>query len=241
MIKNIIFDVDGTLVDSNDFHAQAWQKTFEKFGKTIDLKLIRDQIGKGGDTLLPVFWSEDELKNLKGKLEETRGEIFKNDYLKRIQPFSDARTLIAKLVADGRKVALASSAKKEELEHFKELLGIEDFLEGETTSDDAEASKPEPDIFLAAMKELGNPAPEETVVIGDTPYDAIAARKAGLQTIGVLSGGFDEKWLRDEGCVEIYKNVSDLLAKFDDSILSTKEKVKPKTFSDVVGSLLMLL
>jgi HAD superfamily hydrolase (TIGR01509 family) len=239
MITNVIFDVDGTLVDSNDFHAQAWQKAFEKFGKQVELKDIQAQIGKGGDQLMPVFLSESEINEFGKQLEKARGEIFKNDFLPRVQPFPEARTLMAKMVADGKKIALASSAHPDELNHFKELLGIEDFLDAETSSEDAEQTKPEPDVFIVALKELGDPSPEQTVVIGDSPYDAIAASKISLQTIGLLCGGFDEEWLRREGCAEIYQNPADLLAKYDDSLLCTKDVIKPKTLSDVVGSLLV--
>ena len=239
MITNVIFDVDGTLVDSNDFHAQAWQKAFEKFGKPVELKDIRAQIGKGGDQLMPVFLSEEEINEFGKELEKTRGEIFKNDFLPRVQTFPEARTLMAKMVADGKRIAIASSAHPDELDHFKELLGIEDFLDAETSAEDVEESKPEPDVFVAALKELGNPSPEQTVVIGDSPYDAIAARKIGLQTIGLLCGGFDEEWLKQEGCAEIFQDPGDLLAKYDNSLLCCNDVVKPKTLSDVVGSLLV--
>lgn len=226
MIGFVIFDVDGTLVDSVNFHGEAWQRTFEKFGKRVEFKAVRDQIGKGGDKIIPVFFSAEEAEKMGKEMEEYRAELFKKEYLQRVQPFPESRTLLARLVADGKRIALASSAKPDELEHFKELLGIEDFLDGETNSEDAEESKPEPDIFLAALKELGNPALENTVVIGDAPYDAIAARKIGLQTIGLLSGGFDEEWLKEEGCVEIYKNPADLLSRYEKSLLCCKEETK---------------
>ena len=238
MITNVIFDVDGTLVDSNDFHAQAWQKAFEKFGKEVELKDVRAQIGKGGDQLMPVFLSEEEINEFGKEIEKTRGEIFKNDFLPRVQNFPEARTLMARMVADGKKIAIASSAHPDELNHFKQMLGIEDFLDAETSAEDAEKSKPEPDVFVAALKELGDPSPEQTVVIGDSPYDAIAADKIGLQTIGLLCGGFDEDLLRNEGCVEIYQNPADLLEHYENSLLCCKDIIKSKTFSDVVGSLL---
>lgn len=241
MIKNVIFDVDGTLVDSVDFHAQAWQRTLEKFGKTVDIQDVRDQIGKGGDKIVEFYFSAEEAAESGEKIEEYRAELFKNEYLQRVQPLADARTLIARIAADGKKIALASSAKEDEFEHFKELLGVEDFLDAETNADDAENSKPDPDIFLAALKQLGNPNLAETIVIGDAPYDAIAARAAGLQTIGVLSGGFDEAWLKEEGCVEIYKNPADLLANYETSMLSGKDSAKPKTLTEAIGSLMMLL
>jgi HAD superfamily hydrolase (TIGR01509 family) len=240
MINFVILDVDGTLIDSVEQHAQAWQKAFEKFGKKVELQDIRDQIGKGGDQLMPVFLSEEELNEFGEELEEYRGEVFQKEFLPRIQPLPEARTLVARLAADGKRIALASSAKPEELKHFKELLGIEDFLDAETDAEDAEKSKPHPDIFEAALKELGNPAPEDTIVIGDAPYDAMAASKIGVQTIGVLSGGFDEEWLRREGCAEIYKDPADLLKNYDESLLCCKDAIKVPTISDVVKSIFVL-
>lgn len=240
MISFVILDVDGTLIDSVEQHAQAWQKAFEKFGKKVELQDVRDQIGKGGDQLLPVFLSETEINEFGEELENYRGEVFKKEYLPHVKPLPEARTLVARLAADGKRIALASSAKPEELEYFKELLGIEDFLEAETDSDDAEKSKPHPDIFAAALKKLGSPAPEKVVVVGDAPYDAIAARKLGLPTIGLLSGGFDEEWLRREGCTEIYQDPADLLKNYSDSLLCCKDAIKIPTLSDVVSSILVL-
>lgn len=223
MIKAVIFDVDGTLVDTVDMHAEAWQRALKEVGKNVDFKEVRAQIGKGADQLMPVFMNEDELKKSGEKAEKRHGEIFQGEFLKKAEPFADAKKLIAKIKADGKRVALASSAVDKELEHYKKLLGIEDLLDGETTSDDAEESKPEPDIFAAALKKIGSPSPEETIVVGDTPYDAIAAGKINLKTIGFLCGGFPEKDLRDAGCVEIYENPADLLARLGESLISKDE------------------
>lgn len=219
MISFVIFDVDGTLVDSVDLHAEAWQRAFEKYGKKVEYQKIRDQIGKGGDQLMPVFFSENELKDFGEEMEKYRGELFKNEYLDRVKPFPKAHDLIKKVAENRKSVALASSAKPDELEHFKNILDIADYLAGATNADDAEKSKPHPDIFEAALRRLGNPPVEKCVVVGDAPYDAIAARQIGLQTVGVLSGGFPEQWLRDEGCVEIYQNPADLLAQLSVSLL----------------------
>jgi HAD superfamily hydrolase (TIGR01549 family) len=222
MINFVIFDVDGTLVDSVDLHAEAWQRAFEQYGKKIQFQAVRDQIGKGGDQLMPVFFSEDELKEFGEEMEKYRGELFKNEFLPRVKPFPQAHDLVRRVTRDGKSAALASSAKADELEHFKKLLDIDDFLAGETDADDAKRSKPHPDIFEAALKKLGNPPPDKVVVIGDAPYDAIAARKINLQTIGFLSGGFPEDWLRREGCVEIYQNPADLISRYDASLLGRK-------------------
>jgi beta-phosphoglucomutase-like phosphatase (HAD superfamily) len=117
------------------------------------------------------------------------------------------------------KVALASSAPEDELEHYKKLTGITELIDAATSADDAEESKPEPDIFAAAMKRLKGVQAENCVVVGDTPYDVIAARKIGIRTIGVLSGGFPENWLRDEGAAEIYKDPADLLENYERSLI----------------------
>jgi HAD superfamily hydrolase (TIGR01549 family) len=199
MIKAVIFDVDGTLVDTVDMHAEAWQRALKEYGKEVEFSAVRAQIGKGGDQLLPVFLSREELDQFGKDLEKRRGEIFKQEYLPKAKAFPRVRDLVERIQRDGKRVVLASSAKQEELNHFKKITNIADLLEGETSADDAEKSKPEPDIFLAAMKEAGNPEPAEAIVVGDTPYDAIAAAKANLKTIGVLCGGFPEESLKDTG------------------------------------------
>jgi phosphoglycolate phosphatase-like HAD superfamily hydrolase len=127
--------------------------------------------------------------------------------------------LFERLKADGKRIALASSAKGDELQTYKKITGIGDLLETETSSDDAEKSKPHPDIFEAALERLGQISPERVVVIGDTPYDAEAAGKAGLRTIGVLCGGFPEADLRGAGCIAIYRDPADLLGRYDESPL----------------------
>ena len=134
------------------------------------------------------------------------------------------RELLEQLRADGKRVVLASSAKADELETYKKLAGIEGLTDAETSSEDAERSKPQPDIFLAALERLGNPRPEDVVVVGDTPYDAEAAGKAGLRTIGVLCGGFSEESLRAAGCIAIYRDPADLLARYDRSPLARDDE-----------------
>jgi len=216
-IKAVIFDIDGTLVDSVDFHAEAWQRTFKHFGKDILFADVRGQIGKGGDQLLPVFFSEEELKRFGKEMEEYRGELFKREYLPRVKGFPQVRGLFERIKADKKQLALASSAKEDELEEYKKIAHIEDLVEKQTSADDAEKSKPHPDIFLAALNQLKDIKPNEAIVIGDTPYDAEAAGKAGLRTIGVLCGGFPEASLREAGCIAIYRDPADLLARYDES------------------------
>ncbi|HEU4507461.1 MAG TPA: HAD family hydrolase [Pyrinomonadaceae bacterium] len=217
MIKTVIFDVDGTLVDTVDTHAKAWQRALKEYGKEVQFSAVREQIGKGADQLMPVFLSREEVDRLGDEIEKRRGEIFKQDYLPKTKAFPQVRELVERIQRDGKRVVLASSANRDEVEHFKKVTNIGDLLEGETSADDAEKSKPEPDIFLAAMTEGGNPAPSEAIVVGDTPYDAIAAAKANIKTIGLLCGGFPEQSLKDAGCVAIYKDPADLLARYEES------------------------
>ncbi len=221
MTKAVIFDVDGTLVDSVDLHARSWVDAFAEFGHDIAFDDVRSQIGKGGDQLLPVFLSPDEVEQVGEKIEARRGEVLKQRYLPQVSAFADVRALFERIIADGQRVALASSAKADELETYKRLARIEDLIDVQTTSDDAERSKPHPDIFEAALKQLKGVDHCDIVVVGDTPYDAEAAAKAGLRTVGVLCGGWSEGELRDAGCVAIYRDPADLLSRFGTSPLGS--------------------
>jgi HAD superfamily hydrolase (TIGR01509 family) len=219
VLKAVIFDIDGTLVDSVDFHAKSWQEAFRRFGREVPFEEVRHQIGKGGDQLMPVFFSREELDAIGKPMEEARGEIYKGQYLPRVRAFPRVRALFERLKADGKRIVLASSAKQDELEAYKKLAEIEDLVEGETSKDDVERSKPHPDIFQGALGKLDGVEPGEAIVVGDTPYDAEAAAKAGLRTIGVLCGGFPEAELRAAGCGAIYRDPADLLAHYDESPL----------------------
>jgi HAD superfamily hydrolase (TIGR01509 family) len=219
MVKAVIFDMDGTLIDSVDLHAKAWQDAFRDFGHEFDFKAIRDQIGKGGDQLLPLFLTREEIDTKGPDLEEHRGHVLKERYLSQIKAFPKVTELFRRIRADSIKIALASSAKAQELRTYEKIAGIEGLVDVETSSDDAEKSKPHPDIFQAAMAKLGDTHKSEVVVIGDAPYDAEAAGKAGLRTIGFRCGGFAEAGLRDAGCFAIYDGPADLLARYDESPL----------------------
>ncbi len=220
MPNAVIFDVDGTLIDSVDLHTRAWQDAFREFGHEVALDKLRGQIGKGGDQLLPVFLSKDDVDAIGEALDKRRSEIFKERYMPDAKPFPMVRELLERIQADGRRIALASSAKQDELDAYKKAARIEDLLQAETSTDDAEKSKPNPDIFQAAMQRLGDMDPKQVVVIGDTPYDAEAAGKAGLRSIGVLCGGWPADALRRAGCVATYRDPADLLTQYDASPLA---------------------
>ena len=220
MKKAAIFDLDGTLVDSNELHVEAWQETFRHFGKEIPLERLREQIGKGGDQYLPVFLTEAEMREIGKEVEEFRGKIFKKKYLPLVRPFPRVRELFERVRGDGKKIALASSGKADEVDHYQRVLGIEGLVDCRTTADDVVHSKPKPDVFISVLRLLGHLAPDEAVAIGDTPYDIGAAKKMDLATIALLSGGFPEEDLREAGAVAVFRDPADLLDHYYQSPLA---------------------
>ncbi|KQQ40888.1 HAD family hydrolase [Methylobacterium sp. Leaf125] len=210
-VRAVIFDIDGTLLDSVDLHAQAWVDAFAHFGVTVSHDQARSQIGKGGDQLLPVFLDAERIEREGETIEAYRSDLFKRDYLAKVKPFPGVRALFEHLKDQGLTIALASSGKAKEVEHYQSLMKVEDLTDVVVSSDDVERSKPFPDIFQAALEKLAPITAAEAVVIGDTPYDADAAQKAGLPTIGVLCGGFPEADLKGAGCIALYKDPQDLL------------------------------
>lgn len=220
MIRAAIFDVDGTLIDSNDAHVESWDRAFRKFGKGFLKEELRAQIGKGSDKYLPEFLNSEELTTLGPKIDKYRSQLYQTEYLPRVQPFPRVRELLARVKRDGKRIALASSGKGKELSAYKTKAQIEDLIDEQTTADDADESKPAPDIFEASLKKLKVDSPNEVVVIGDTRFDVEAAEKLGLRTIALLCGGTDEQTLRKAGAAEIYRDPADLLAQYETSLLA---------------------
>ena len=168
---------------------------------------------------MPVFFTREELEEFGDPMEKFRGELFKREFLPRVRPFAQVRELFQRIKDDDKRIALASSAKAEELAVYQKTTQIEDLVEEEASSDDAEKSKPHPDIFQVALDKLGLEA-SEVIAVGDTPYDAEAAGKLRIRTIGMRCGGFPETELRSAGCVAIYDDPADLLARYETSILA---------------------
>jgi HAD superfamily hydrolase (TIGR01549 family) len=220
VIRAAIFDLDGTLVDSNELHVLAWQETFRHFGKEIPIERLREQIGKGGDQYLPVFLNEIEMRELGKQVDEYRGKIFKEKYLSQVHPFPKVRELFERVRSDGKKIALASSGKEDEVRHYEKLAGIDGLADSMTTADQVAHSKPKSDVFIAALRTLGSLPPQEAIAIGDTPYDVEAAKKIELPIIGLLCGGFSEDILRDEGACAIFRDPADLLERYYQSPLA---------------------
>ena len=220
MITAVVFDVDGTLVDSVDQHARAWQDALRDFGIECAFETARRQVGKGADQILPVFMPEERVKSQGDDIVAHRLEIVRSRYLPEIKPFPCVPELFERIHAAGMRIALASSARAEELEGYVRLIHVEGMIDVRVSSTDAKRSKPYPDIFLAALERLDGVAASQAVAVGDTPYDAEAARSAEMQAIGVLCGGFPEDGLRAAGCEAIYRDPEYLLRRFDESPLA---------------------
>ena len=213
MIKAVLFDLDSTLADSNDLHVRAWAEVFQARGLHVTDKAIHSQIGKGADLLVPALVPGSDEKAAEA-LGEAHGEVFKAKYLAQVRPFPDAYDLLARTRAAGRRVVLASSASKGELDHYLNLLGTRDIV------DDVATSKPAPDIFAIALKKVGVEA-AEAVAVGDSPYDVEGAGKCGVATVALRSGGFSDEVLEQAGATALYDDASDLLAGFESSPLAS--------------------
>jgi HAD superfamily hydrolase (TIGR01549 family) len=203
-----ILDVDGTLVDSNYFHAIAWYRAFRRVGETLPLVDLHRHIGMGGDQLVAAVAGEDAER---ARGDEVR-DAEKDEYSKLIGEVAlleGAKELIAELREHGAKVVLASSAKQDEVEHYLGLLEVHDLPY--TTSDDVETTKPAPDLVEAALEKAGADGDEDAVMLGDSVYDCEAAGRAGVRTIGLLTGGFSEQELREAGAAEVHRHLPDVL------------------------------
>ena len=218
MANAVFFDLDGTLVDSNDLHVEAWARAFAEAGHEVARERIAGQIGKGADNLVPALIPGASEENAEA-IGDRHGAIFKADFIDRVRPFPKAHDLVARVHQAGLTVVLASSAGKEVLAHYCDLLDIGDLVDVATTIDDAGTSKPAPDIFAVAREKADVPADTVTVV-GDSPFDMDAARACGMRRLAVRSGGFDDAALTEAGAQAIYDDAAALLAGFDASPLT---------------------
>jgi HAD superfamily hydrolase (TIGR01509 family) len=213
----IILDVDGTLVDSNDAHARAWVDAFAEGGMAVSFEQVRRAIGMGGDKLVPHVAGISEDSPQGRRISDRRGDIFKSRYLPHLRPFPRVRELIEQFARDGFTIVVASSAKKEELRPLLDIAGVTDLIEARTSSDDADESKPDPDIVVAALKQSGVSA-ATAIMLGDTPYDVEAAQRAGIRAVALECGG----WRRDDlrGAVEVYASAAHVLERYERSVFA---------------------
>ena len=211
MIGAVIFDVDGTLIDSNDLHARAWRETFQHFGIELPLELVRAQVGKGGDNLIPALLPPQLVEARQQEIEDFRTALFRRDYIGRIRPLPGVRRLFERLRGDGVRIVLATSSNQRDLDHHIDLLGCRAPIDATTSRDEVVHSKPCPDLFQAALGKVAPLAAAEVLVIGDSPYDIAAARQAGIEAIGVRCGGFADPLLIQSGATLVFGDPLGLL------------------------------
>ncbi|MFL6619233.1 MAG: HAD family hydrolase [Povalibacter sp.] len=222
-VQAVLFDVDGTLVDSNEFHVAAWTHAFKVAGHPVPAERIRQQIGKGADMLIPSLLPQLTAEEQK-PIAATHKKVFREQYMPRVVAFPRAAELIDTLHAQGTKVLLASSSDRVEVEHYMELLDVSSSVADIASGDEAERSKPAPDVFASALAKAAPLKADEVIAVGDTPYDAISAAKCGIRTVAVRSGGFADDLLRSAGAIAIYDSVADLLERLRDSPLRPRTR-----------------
>jgi HAD superfamily hydrolase (TIGR01509 family) len=211
-----ILDIDGTLVDTNYHHAVAWYRAFRRNGVVLPVWRIHRHIGMGGDQLVAAL-AGDEVADQKGDaIRDAEKDIYM-ELIDEVEPMAGARDLVAELKDRGHTVILASSAKADEVDHYLDLLDVRGLADDWTTSADVEATKPEPDLVRCALEKAGS---DGGVMVGDTPWDVKAAKRAGLDTVTVLTGGFSEQELRDAGAVAVFESVAELNRGLDGTVLS---------------------
>ena len=213
-VHGIILDMDGTLVDTNEAHAQTWMEALEGFGYEVPIEVIRPLIGQGGDKILPRLTGMAEDSEIGKKIAGYRSGLFEKRYLGAVKAFPKTRELVERLRDAGLKVVVASSSRRDHLDRLIEAADIGDLIHSATSASDVDESKPDPDVIEAALGKLGI-APEQVLMIGDTPYDVEAAARVGVRTIALRCGGWNEENLT--GAVAVYADPAALLADFEAS------------------------
>jgi HAD superfamily hydrolase (TIGR01509 family) len=224
MIKGFILDIDGTLLESNEAHAKTWAHALEKYGYQVTTDEVRTLIGMGGDRVLPTLVPELHTDEGKGKeIVEYRKKCLVECVAPSLRPTKGAREFVLELKKRGLKLVIATSSSSEELQTLLKQADVDDLLDTYTTSSDVAASKPAPDVVSVARKKIGL-APHEVFMVGDTPYDVASAKKSGIQTIAVRSGGFSDEQLK--GATYIFENPFDITKHLDD-ILHASSRYLP--------------
>jgi HAD superfamily hydrolase (TIGR01509 family) len=203
-----VLDIDGTLVDTNYQHALAWYRAFRRHEIVLPVWRIHRHIGMGGDQVVQALTDERTETELGERIRAAEKELY-FELIDEVEPMEGARELISELGRRGHLVVLASSAKQEEVERYLDLLDARELADAWTSSNDVEATKPAPDLVQAALSQVGG-APQDAVMVGDTPWDVHAADGAGVPTIAVLTGGFAIEELRESGAVDVFESVAEL-------------------------------
>lgn len=213
MIKGFLLDIDGTLLDSNEAHAKLWEHAITEFGYEVTLDEIRTLIGMGGDRLLPSLIPELSTSEGRGRdIADYREKCLVECIAPQLRPTPGARDLVKALKKHHIKAVIATSASSSEVNSLLHQAKVDDLIEDYTTASDVEQSKPAPDILAAALKKI-RLEPEEVFMLGDTPYDIASAKKLGIKTIAVQSGGFSLQQLK--GAAYIFKDPQEVLQHLD--------------------------
>ncbi len=210
-----ILDIDGTLVDTNYHHAVAWYRAFRQFGHVVPIWRIHRHIGMGGDKMIGALLS-DEVEEREGEDIRAAEKALYMTFIQEVEPLRGARALMEDLKDRGSTIVLASSAKADEVDHYLELLDARSLADGWTSSADVEATKPDPDLVLAALDKVGS---KDAVMIGDSTWDCQAAKAAGIKSIAVLTGGFSSEELEEAGASQVFESIDELRQSLDETPL----------------------
>jgi HAD superfamily hydrolase (TIGR01509 family) len=207
--RGVLFDVDGTLIDSSYIHTISWWGAFRQYGYDIPMASIHHFVGMGGDRLVDSLLPSDRDRDADRDIMSSHGALYASHW-PALRAFDGAKDLLAQCHAGGLAVALASSARKKDLQVMKATLDADAFIDGATSANDAKESKPAPDILVAALEAIGVDA-GNAVFVGDAVWDMKAAAALGIPSVGVMCGGISAAKLRDAGAIEIYEGPRDLL------------------------------
>jgi HAD superfamily hydrolase (TIGR01549 family) len=214
-----IFDVEGTLVDSSALTLRCWQETLRAFGFEFPLATLQRHSGQDPHDMLHALLPGPHATRVVPRLVEAQGRRFRDEYLPHVRAFPEVRALFERLKGGQQRIAVATSSSVDELDHYLALTDVGDLIDAIACGDDVQHEKPDSALIKVALLRAGKVAPPDAIMIGDTPYDAIAAKRAGLAaTIGVLSGGFSRRDLEASGCLAVYRDPADLLAHYEETV-----------------------
>jgi phosphoglycolate phosphatase-like HAD superfamily hydrolase len=214
----VIFDVEGTLVDSTALTVRCWQETLQSFGFEFPFATLQRHSGEDGHDMLHALLPGPHVGRVVPRIIEAQGQRYRDKYLPRVAAFPAVRALFERVKRAGQLIALATSSSADELDHYLALTNTGDLVDAVACGDDVQHDKPNSALIEVAILRTGGITPEHAVMIGDTPYDAMAARRAGVAAIGLLSGGFSRQDLEASGCIAVYRDPADLLARYGETV-----------------------
>jgi phosphoglycolate phosphatase-like HAD superfamily hydrolase len=214
----VIFDVEGTLVDSTPLTLRCWQETLQSFGFEFPLATLQRHSGQDPHDMLHELLPGPHVTRVVPRMIEAQGRRYRDNYLPRVTAFSDVRALFERIRRARQRIAVATSASADELDHYLALANVGDLVAAMACGDDVQHDKPDSALIKVALLRAGEVAPKDAMMVGDTPYDAIAAKRAGVRAIGMLTGGFSRSDLEASGCVAVYRDPADLLAHYGEIV-----------------------